>query len=114
MDIRPKTLWIKRQFLEEILGGRKTIEVRVGYRSIQELKPGMRLLLNEKHEIGIKDVRRYPTFSEMLEHEEAEKIAPGMPKGEILRILRSLYSPFEEKLGVFAIELESSKNKPQE
>jgi len=52
----------------------------VGYRNIQELKPGMRLLLNEEPEVGIKDVRRYPTFSEMLEHEEAERIVPGMPK----------------------------------
>ena len=25
----PKTLWIKRRFLEEILAGRKTLEVRV-------------------------------------------------------------------------------------
>lgn len=114
MSTRPKTLWIKRQFLEEILDGKKRVEVRVGYRNIQELKPGMRLLLNEEHEIWIKDVRRYPTFSEMLEHEEAERIVPGMPKGEILRVLRSLYSPFKEKLGVFAIELESVKGNPQE
>lgn len=114
MDTRPKTLWIKRQFLEEILDGKKTVEVRVGYRNIQELKPGMRLLLNEEHEIGIKDVRRYPTFSEMLEHEEAERIVPGMPKDQMLRVLRILYPPFKEKLGVFAIELESSRTKPQE
>jgi len=106
MNTKPKTLWIKRQFLEEILDGRKTVEVRVGYRNIQELKPGMKLLLNEKHEIGIKDVRRYPTFSEMLEHEEAERIVSGMPKDEILRVLRNLYPPFKEKLGVFVIELE--------
>lgn len=113
MDTRPKTLWIKRQFLKKILDGKKTVEVRVGYRNIQELKPGMRLLLNEEHEVGIKDVRRYKTFSEMLEHEEAERIVPGMPKDQILRVLRSLYSLFKEKLGVFAIELESPKTKPQ-
>jgi len=113
MDKKPKILWIKRQFLEEILEGKKTVEVRVGHRNIQELKPGMRLLLNDEHEIGIKDVRRYSNFSEMLEHEEAEKIVPGMPKGEILRVLRSLYPPFKEKLGVFAIELESRGYKPQ-
>lgn len=96
MDASLKTLWIKRQFLEEILEGKKTVEVRVGYRNIQELKLGMRLLLNEEHEVGIKDVGRYPTFSEMLEHEEAERIVPGMPKGNILRVLRSLYPPFNE------------------
>jgi len=92
----------------------KTVEVRVGYRNIQELKPDMRLLLNEEHKISIKDIRRYPTFSEMLEHEEAERIAPGMPKDQILRVLRSLYPPFKEKLGVFAIELESSRTKSRE
>jgi ASC-1-like (ASCH) protein len=113
MDTRSKTLWIKREFLEEILDGRKTVEVRVGYRNIQELKPGTRLLLNNEYEIGIKEVRRYSTFSGMLEHEEAEKIVPGMTKEEILRVLRSLYPPFKEKLGVFAIELESPRNKPQ-
>lgn len=113
MCASPKTLWIKRQFLEEILDGRKTVEVRVGYRNIQELKPGMRLLLNEKHEVGIKDIRRYPTFPEMLEKEDAEKIVPGMSKGEILKVLRSLYPPFKEKLGVFAIELELPKAKPR-
>jgi len=90
MNTRPKTLWIKKRFLEEILRGKKTVEVRVGYRNIQELKPGMKLLLNEKHEIGIKDVRRYPTFSEMLEHEEAERIVSGMPKDEILNFKKSI------------------------
>jgi len=90
MNTQIKTLWIKRKFLKEILDGRKTVEVRVGYRNIQELKPGMKLLLNEKHEIGIKDVRRYPTFSEMLEHEEAERIVSGMPKDEILNFKKSI------------------------
>jgi len=47
----------------------------------------------------------------MLEHEEAERIVPGMPKDQILKILRRLYPPFKEKLGVFAIELESFKKK---
>jgi len=70
MNTQIKTLWIKRKFLKEILDGRKTVEVRVGYRNIQELKP-------------------------------------GMAKDEILRVLRNLYPPFKEKLGVFAIELES-------
>ena len=106
MDNSPKTLWIKRQFLEEILAGRKTVEVRVGYRNILELKPGMTLMLNDEHEMKIKDVRRYPTFSAMAEAEEADRIVPGMSKGELVQVLKSLYPPFKEKLGVLAIELE--------
>ncbi|GIW63465.1 MAG: hypothetical protein KatS3mg091_267 [Patescibacteria group bacterium] len=35
MKTRPKILWIKRQFPEEIVEGKKTVEVRVGYRNIQ-------------------------------------------------------------------------------
>ncbi len=69
--------------------------------------------MNGEHKIGIKNVRRYPTFSEILEHEEAERIVPGVSKDQILRVLKSLYPPFKEKSGVFAIELESSKSNPQ-
>lgn len=37
----------------------------------------------------------------------------ALHQGEILRVLKSLYPPFKERLGVFTIELESSKTKPQ-
>lgn len=100
-----KTLWIKDKFLKEILAGRKTIEVRVGYRNIQQLKAGDDLLLNEKYKAKIKEIRRYTSFSEMLEKENPDLIAPGMSKEEILKILKSLYPPFKESLGVYVIEL---------
>jgi len=47
----------------------------------------------------------------MLEHEEAERIVTGMPKDQILSVLRTLYPSFKERLGVFAIELETSETK---
>lgn len=105
-----KTLWIKSKFLKEILAGRKTIEVRVGYRNIQELRPKMELFLNNNFKVKIKDIRRYQSFKEMLDKENPKKIAPGMSKNEVLRILQSLYLPFKEKLGVFAIEFYPLKN----
>ena len=101
----PKTLWIKRQFLEEILAGRKTLEVRVGYSNIRRLRPGMQLLLNNEYPVKIKAVRRYESFEAMVAKEEAEKIVPGKRKEEILQILKSLYPSHKEKLGVFVIEL---------
>ena len=106
----PKTLWIKRRFLEQVLSGEKTIEVRVGYRNIQELKKGDTVLLNDKHEMKIKDVRRYPSFEAMLEQEDAQKIVPAMIKDKVLRTLKILYPPHKEKLGVFAIELGPKTN----
>jgi len=103
----PKTLWIKRQFLEEILAGRKTLEVRVGYDNIRRLKPGMQLLLNNEYPVRIKAIRRYDSFEKMLNEEDSEKIVPDVRKDEVLRTLKALYPPFKEKLGVFVIELES-------
>ena len=102
----PKTLWIKRRFLEEILAGRKTLEVRVGYGNIRQLKPGMQLLLNGEYPVSIKAVRRYNSFEEMIAREDVEKIVPGKEKEEVLQILKMLYPPFKEKLGVFVIEIE--------
>ena len=103
----PKTLWIKRQFLEEILAGRKTLEVRVGYGNIRQLKPGIQLLLNEEYPVRIKAIRRYDSFERMIAEEDAEKIVPGREKREVLQTLKALYPPFKEKLGVFVIELET-------
>ena len=102
----PKTFWIKRRFLEEILAGRKTLEVRVGYSNIRQLKPGMQLLLNNEYPVRIKAIRRYDSFEKMIGEEDAEKIVPGVGKNEILQILKALYPPTKERLGVFVIELE--------
>lgn len=101
-----KILWIKRQFLEEILAGRKTLEVRVGYSNIRQLKPGMQLLLNGEYPVRIKAIRRYDSFERMAMKEDVEKIVPGRAKEEVLQILKAIYPPFKEKLGVFVIELE--------
>lgn len=38
--VRTKTLWIKAEYLQHILTGRKTVEVRVGYRNITCLQVG--------------------------------------------------------------------------
>lgn len=43
--MRTKTLWIKDGYLQFILAGRKTVEVRVGYSNIARLQAGDRLML---------------------------------------------------------------------
>jgi ASC-1-like (ASCH) protein len=48
-EMRTKTLWIKDEYLQLILAGRKTIEVRVGYSNIVRLQVGDRVSLNEQH-----------------------------------------------------------------
>ena len=100
-----KTLWIKDEYLEEILAGRKTVEVRVGYSNISRLKVGDLLALNELHPYLIQRIGHYADFEELLQHEEASAIAPGVPAGELLSQMRAIYPPDKEALGAFALEI---------
>jgi ASC-1-like (ASCH) protein len=100
-----KSLWIKDEYLEWILSGRKRIEVRVAYSNIARLQPGDRLLLNDRHLFVIQRVGRYTSFEDLLAHEDPQAIAPDLPAAELLLALRSLYSPEKESLGVIALEI---------
>ncbi len=101
--MRTKTLWIKDEYLQLILAGRKTIEVRVGYSNIKRLQVGDRLMLNDQYPFVIRRIGRYASFEELLAHEDAASIAPGVPPGELLETLRAIYPPEKEALGVVAL-----------
>lgn len=105
-DAQPKVLWIKQEYLDPILRGQKTIEVRVGYPNILRLKPGTPLLLNEKHRARVRRVAVYPDFAALAAAEETESIAPGLTPQELLAALRQLYPPEKESLGAVALEIE--------
>jgi ASC-1-like (ASCH) protein len=103
--MRTKTLWIKDEYLQLILAGLKTVEVRVGYDSITRLQVGDRLLLNDRHPFVIQRIGRYASFEELLAHEDATAIAPDVPPGQLLERLRVIYPPEKEALGVVALEI---------
>ena len=100
-----KTLWIKDEHLAQILAGHKSVEVRVGYSNITRLKAGDSLSLNDKHHYVIRRIGRYANFQELLTHEEADSIAPGIPPDELLRRMRAIYPPEKEALGAVALEI---------
>jgi len=104
--MRTKTLWIEDEYLQLILAGRKTLEVRVGYSNIARLQVGDRLLLNEQHPFVIRRIGRYASFEELLAREEAASIAPDVPSEQLLESLRAIYPPEKEALGVVALEIE--------
>lgn len=104
--MQTKTLWIKDSYLEQILAGQKTVEVRVGYSNIARLQIGDQLLLNDRYPITIKRIGRYKSFAEMLNNEDPACIAPDIPADELLSRIRSLYPPEKEALGVVALEVE--------
>ncbi|MFZ5916584.1 MAG: ASCH domain-containing protein [Chloroflexota bacterium] len=108
--MRSKTLWIREPYVQQILAGRKTVEVRVAYTNVARLQVGDRLLLNDRHPCVIVRTGHYATFEELLAHENPAAIAPGLPAHELLAAMRAIYPPDKEALGVVALEikLESS------
>ncbi len=102
---RTKILWVREPFLSQILSGRKTVEVRVGYDSIRRLQPGDRLKLNDRHLVTIRRIGRYADFEELLAHEDPAAIAPDQPSGELLDAIREIYPPEKEALGAIALEV---------
>ncbi len=59
-----KILWVRDEYLRLILDGRKTVEVRVGYRNITRLEVGDRLLLNGQYPFVIRRIGRYASFQD--------------------------------------------------
>lgn len=103
--MRTKTLWIKDEYLNAILSGLKTVEVRVAYSNIARLEVGDFLILNGCHHFIIQRIGRYGSFSDLLVNEDAAAIAPGMSREDLLSALGRLYPPEKEALGVVALEI---------
>jgi ASC-1-like (ASCH) protein len=103
--MRTKTLWVRGEFLAQILAGRKSVEVRVAYKNIAHLQPGDRLLLNDRYPYIIRRVGRYAGWEELLDREEPATIAPDLTREALLAALRSLYPPEKEALGTVALEI---------
>ncbi|KAF2322004.1 hypothetical protein GH714_005465 [Hevea brasiliensis] len=58
--------------------GRKTIEGRCAGSNYSRIEPGALVLLNRTAVLEVKDVRRYASFSEMLETEDLSQVLPGV------------------------------------
>lgn len=106
---KTRLMWIKRRFFDLILSGEKTLEVRVLYPNLRSIQKGELINLNNQATIRVKDVRKYPTFEEMLSREEASRIVPGSNREELLSLLKSLYPLHKEQMGVLVLEVEPVK-----
>ncbi|HEV7652719.1 MAG TPA: GNAT family N-acetyltransferase [Actinophytocola sp.] len=103
---------IRKEYLELVRSGKKTLEIRVGYKHIRRIKAGDTLDLwcgsEPPLRCHVEDVRSYHTFPELLDHEDVDKALPGMNKSDALRLLRTLYPPAKEEQGVYVLELKAS------
>ncbi|MGC8873149.1 MAG: ASCH domain-containing protein [Chloroflexia bacterium] len=109
---REKVLWIREPYLEQILSGRKTVEVRVAYANLVRLESGDILRLNDRYPVRIRRIGRYCSFEDLLAHEPPQAIAPDLNREALLAALRALYPPEKEALGVLALEVELLEGTP--
>ena len=107
LDIRRndfmKPMRTKQIYLDMIKKREKTVEVRVGYKNIREIKRGERInfVSRAKNVVTIiKDIREYSSFKQMIEKENANKIIPRLNKAEVLMSLSPL---FGQKTALFKV-----------
>lgn len=103
-----RTMRIKRRFYDLIQSGKKTLEVRVGYDTVNRVKVGERIRLMTHtggFDVKVAAIRRYRTFAEMLDVEPWERIAPdSKSKDEVLSLFKQIYPANKEQLGVVVLE----------
>ncbi|MEQ4720958.1 ASCH domain-containing protein [Nonomuraea sp. B19D2] len=106
-----RELRIRKPYFDLIASGIKTVEVRVAYASMRKIQPGQNLDFvcgEERLPTRIVRVSRYTSFEEMLEQEDPIAIGGDLGKNpqELLAVIRSIYPPEKERLGVLAIGVE--------
>lgn len=103
-----RTIRVKQRFFDDIMSGRKTREVRVGYDHILTIQPGERIKLSTHTNasiVRVEAIYRYRSFKEMLARQDAGSIAPGLGAESVLELLQRIYPPDKERLGVIVLSL---------
>lgn len=104
-----RTMRIKQRFFDLIKTGEKTLEVRVGYDSIKRIQAGERInMLTHTSSLNVRvnSIRKYESFQAMLKKEPFKSIAPDTSSSEeLLTLLKNIYPPNKEKLGIIVFEL---------
>jgi len=105
-----RDLNIRRPYFDWIARGTKTVEVRVAYPKMRGLQTGHQIRFVSGSDGCLTVVRRvtvYTSFEEMLRAEDPKSIAPDISSpDELLNLIRTIYPPEKEALGVLAIEIE--------
>ena len=103
-----RTLRVRKPYFNAIFAGTKTLEVRVGYCNIKNIRDGEQIQFQcgpTLRTITVAKVRKYPTFAAMLAKEDARQVVPSDPQNA-LRILQEIYPAEKEALGVYVLQLQ--------
>lgn len=104
-------LRIRGPYLQLIADGVKTVEVRVGYPRMRKIRPGQELIFvcgEQRVRTRVRRVTEYPSFEAMLDSEDPRSIGGqlGEDREGLLQVIRGIYPPEKERLGVLAIEID--------
>ena len=97
--------------LKLISNGIKSVEVRVSYPKMRSIQAGHKLTFVSGDDTVVTRVKRvteYDSFETLLDHEDPGVIGGdlGESRDELLAVIREIYPPKKEKLGVLAIQIE--------
>ena len=108
-SVRAREMNLYRRYFDLVAAGRKTIEVRVQYPKLCNLKAGdhIRFVCGRDDALTrVRRVSRYASFEEMLDAEGPANVNPDSAREQQLANIRRIYGPEKEALGVLAIEIE--------
>ncbi|KAK8548109.1 hypothetical protein V6N12_061030 [Hibiscus sabdariffa] len=89
---------INEPFFSMFRDGLKTIEGRCAVGKHDNIEPGSMILMNKCLVLEVQDVRRYATFSKMLEAEGISQVLPGVKSTEEgVQIYRKFYTEEKER-----------------
>ncbi len=105
-----RVMRIYREYFDMIKNGSKTIEIRVAYKSMQNITAGTILRFNDDPdcERRVKRVTRYNTFAEVMKKEDTRKINPTKSAEQQLMDIQRIFPSDKEQLGVLVFELENA------
>jgi ASC-1-like (ASCH) protein len=103
-------MFIKRNYLDLIASGRKTLEVRLGnLPGIRNYRPGDLISIGPSSPpvlVKIRAIRTYSSFEEMASHEDVQRIVPGLSQASVLAALRNIWPDDKvRRFGVFVLDI---------
>ncbi|KAK7261643.1 hypothetical protein RIF29_27959 [Crotalaria pallida] len=107
-------LHVQEPFFSQLNDGLKTIEGRCASSKYSRVELGNLILINKSVVFEVKGVRRYPTFSDMLEAESLGKVLPGVESVEEgVKVYRRFYTEEKERAnGVLGIAVSKVAHQP--
>ncbi|MEV3898103.1 NUDIX domain-containing protein [Streptomyces anulatus] len=105
------------RYYRQVEAGRKTVEVMVAAPTKRAVAVGDTVVFRDRVtgrelDVIVQRITPYRSFEDLLSSEDPARIDPNGPPGELLAVLRSIYPPGGEALGVLAFAFDHRPARP--